>query len=150
MDTKETTGGKMTNFTKEQALDILIKAEIEKEVKFYLNNPEYLDADIDASEDEIRKYLVAAYEEDKGTEPDWNEFNGRATEVVFEGETVDVKLVHETGGMDKGSNASMTFKIGDQFFTKEGYYASHYGYEWDGPFFESKPVERVITEYVPA
>lgn len=140
----------MTNFTKDQALDILIKAEVEKEVKFYVNNPEYLRADIDPSEDEIRKHLVAAYEEDKGTEPDWNELYLPITELVFEGETVDVKLVHETGGMDKGSSASMTFKIGDQFFTKEGYYASHYGYDWDGPFFESKPIKKVITEYVPA
>lgn len=140
----------MTNFTTAQALDILIKAEIEEDVKFYVNNPKYLHADIDASEDEIRKHFVAAHEEGKGTEPDWNDLNIPITEVVFEGETVDVKLVHETGGMDKGSNASMTFKIGDQFFTKEGYYASHYGYEWDGTFFESKPIERVITEYVPA
>ena len=140
----------MTNFTKDQALDILIKAEIEEDVKFYVNNPKYLRADIDASEDGIRKHFMTAYEEDKGTEPDWNDLNLPITEVVFEGETVDVKLVHETGGMDKGSNASMTFKIGDQFFTKEGYYASHYGYEWDGLFFESKPIERVITEYVPA
>lgn len=140
----------MTSFTKEQAFDILTKVQIERDVKFYLNNPKYLRADIEPSEDEIRKHFTAVHEEDRfSDEPNWHDLDISTTELVFEGETVEVKLVHETGGMDVGSNASMTFKIGDQFFTKQGYYASHYGYDWDGDFFESKPVERVITEYEP-
>ena len=144
----------MTSFTKEQALDILTKAEFERHVKFYSSFPEYLNLSDGVSKDEVRAALLAdpkryADRDEERAEPDWYDLDISNVEVVFEGETVDVKLVHETGGMDVGSNASMTFKIGDQFFKKEGYYASHYGYDWDGDFFEVKPVERVITGYEP-
>lgn len=69
--------------------------------------------------------------------------------MVIDGEPVDYEVVDTTGGMDAGSNASVTFKIGDQYFRKEGYYASHYGYDWDGPFMEVKPVPVKAVEYVP-
>ena len=65
----------------------------------------------------------------------------------IDGEKVDYTVVNETGGMDKGSNASVTIKIGDQYFTKEGDYQSHYGYEWDGECYESLPSEVLIIEF---
>ena len=65
----------------------------------------------------------------------------------IDGEKVDYTVVNETGGMDKGSNASVTIKIGDQYFTKEGDYQSHYGYEWDGDCYESLPTEIPIIEF---
>lgn len=69
--------------------------------------------------------------------------------IIIDGKFVDYEVVDTTGGMDKGSNASVTIKIGDQYFRKEGYYASHYGYDWDGPLREVVPVEKIVTVYEP-
>ena len=69
--------------------------------------------------------------------------------IIIDGKFVDYKVVDTTGGMDKGSNASVTIKIGDQYFRKEGFYASHYGYDWDGPLLEVVPVEKIVTVYEP-
>lgn len=63
------------------------------------------------------------------------------------GEPVEVKIVEETGGMDEGSQASVTFSIGSQFFRKDGYYASHYGHDWDGAFYEVRPRSVTVTQY---
>lgn len=60
----------------------------------------------------------------------------------------EVKLVEETGGPDEGSNASVVIQVGTQFFRKEGYYASHYGHDWDGSFEEVHPKVKTITVYI--
>lgn len=52
-----------------------------------------------------------------------------------------------TGGMDKGSDASVVFQVGDKIFKKTGFYQSHYGYDWDGDLTEVRPVEKVVTFY---
>lgn len=67
--------------------------------------------------------------------------------VTLDGETFELKVVDETGGMDEGSHASVTIQIGDQFFRKDGYYASHYGYDWDGAFYEVAPRQVTVTRY---
>jgi len=43
----------------------------------------------------------------------------------------------------------MVIRIGDQLFRKEGYYASHYGYDWDGTFEEVEAKPKTITVYEP-
>lgn len=57
------------------------------------------------------------------------------------------KVLETTGGMDEGSNASITFTYKGRTFRKSGYYASHYGYDWDGELIEVRPVEKTITVY---
>jgi hypothetical protein len=57
----------------------------------------------------------------------------------------------DTGGEGHGENVYMVFRLvnaqGTHFFKKEGYYASHYGTDWDGPFSQVTPVERMVTFY---
>jgi hypothetical protein len=72
--------------------------------------------------------------EDKGT-------------LWVEGVGVAFETIDEYGGEGKGDDAWVVIKIGDQLFRKEGYYASHYGYEWDGDVEEVRPVEKTITVY---
>lgn len=67
--------------------------------------------------------------------------------VVLRGTEVPVREVERTGGMDEGSNASVIIEVGSQFFKKSGYYASHYGHDWDGDFLEVKPVEKTVVVY---
>lgn len=67
--------------------------------------------------------------------------------IELAGETCDVKVVEETGGTDEGSHASVTVKVGNQHFRKEGYYASHYGHDWDGRFYEVRPEAVSVTRF---
>lgn len=66
---------------------------------------------------------------------------------LLRGVPTEVSIAEQTGGMDEGSNASITFQIGSQYFRKDGYYASHYGYEWDGAFYEVKPKTVTVTQF---
>lgn len=54
---------------------------------------------------------------------------------------VDTK---EIGGLE-GLDTTITWQVGDRFYSKEGAYFSHYGNDWDGDFYESKPVK--VTAY---
>ncbi|WP_152346628.1 hypothetical protein [Brevibacterium sp. CFH 10365] len=66
---------------------------------------------------------------------------------LLRGVPTEVSIAEQTGGMDEGSNASITFQIGSQYFRKDGYYASHYGYDWDGAFYEVRPKQVTITQF---
>ncbi len=50
----------------------------------------------------------------------------------------------EEGG---GERVYIIVKVGEQFFRKNGYYASHYGTDWDGSVDEVHPVTKTITVY---
>lgn len=78
-------------------------------------------------------------------EDGWTEVDGMR--ITIDGEQYVLKVVNTTGGMDNGSHASVTFQVGEQYFRKEGYYASHYGYDWDGDFKEVRPVEKTVIVY---
>lgn len=82
-------------------------------------------------------------------EPLPGEKYGKYTPLVIEieGVQIEVKVVESTGGEDQGSYASTIIQVGSQFFKKEGYYASHYGYDWDGAFFEVAPKRVTVTRY---
>jgi hypothetical protein len=67
--------------------------------------------------------------------------------LELRGESVKPVFVERTGGEGQGDYASVVFQVGTQFFRKEGYYASHYGYDWDGTFSEVSPVQKTITVY---
>jgi hypothetical protein len=70
-------------------------------------------------------------------------------DVEFDG--LVIKCVEDFGGMDMGSTRYVVFSISDcnntRFFRKDGFYASHYGTDWDGEFREVKPVQKTITVY---
>lgn len=75
------------------------------------------------------------------------EYEWETVPFLLRGVPAEVEVVDETGGMDEGSNASITFQVGDQFFRKDGYYASHYGYDWDGAFYEVSPRQVTVTQF---
>lgn len=53
----------------------------------------------------------------------------------------------ETGGEGSAEYIWQVWKIGDQYFKKEGYYMSHHGSEWDGEIFEVVPFEKTVTDW---
>lgn len=64
-----------------------------------------------------------------------------------------VSILETEGGMDEGTSASIVFRIEDSedgdvgLFRKDGSYASHYGFDWDGDFFRVVAAEKTITVY---
>lgn len=109
----------------------LIASEVERAIE---NDDEFEDW----GELEHGKYVPATNDRNGHFEP---------YRIELGGETFELKVVDETGGMDEGSQASVTIQVGDQFFRKDGYYASHYGYDWDGAFFEVQPRQVTVTQY---
>lgn len=67
--------------------------------------------------------------------------------LTIDGQTYVPEYVADHGGMDRGSDRWVVFKLGDQLFKKSGYYASHYGTDWDGELREVKPVQKTITVF---
>jgi hypothetical protein len=65
-----------------------------------------------------------------------------------------VTVVDVFGGREgSGEYLHLVFKVIDSagvatFYKKEGSYASFNGREWDGPFEQVTPVEKVYTDYV--
>lgn len=59
-----------------------------------------------------------------------------------------LEQIDSFGGEGKGDEYWMILRLtqGDveRTFKKEGYYASHYGHEWDGYFSEVSPVEKTV------
>lgn len=56
------------------------------------------------------------------------------------------------GGEGGGEDAYQVVKLvaddgSERYFRKEGYYASHYGCDWDGDLYEVVPYEKVVTFY---
>lgn len=69
------------------------------------------------------------------------------TQVTIRGERAPISFVADFGGQGQGDEIWIVFKVGDQLFRKEGYYASHYGSDWDGDLCEVEAVERTVTFY---
>jgi hypothetical protein len=73
--------------------------------------------------------------------------------IKGEEETVEVpglgklEYVEDYGGEGSGDDYWVVFKIGDQFFRKDGWYASYDGGELDGELYEVKPTKVSVTEY---
>jgi len=69
-----------------------------------------------------------------------------ATEVEGLG---TVEVIDSDGGEGQGEVIYFVLKIsaGDtvRYFRKDGYYASHYGTDWDGSFAEVSAVQRTVT-----
>jgi hypothetical protein len=69
-----------------------------------------------------------------------------ATEVEGLG---TVETIDSDGGEGQGEVIYFVLKISDgdtvRYFRKDGYYASHYGTDWDGSFAEVSAVQRTVT-----
>lgn len=82
---------------------------------------------------------------------DWSEtaydLKDKTVNIIINGQEVPVTCVEKLGGMDEGTNANVTFRVGEQYFTKVGWYQSHYGYEYDGDFIEVEPRTKTVTYY---
>lgn len=85
----------------------------------------------------------------EGIEESWSEIaygDGPET-LTLRGEEVPLVHVTQVGGQGEGENIWCVFQLGDQLFRKEGYYASHYGSDWDGDLYECEVVERTVKFY---
>ena len=78
----------------------------------------------------------------------WRELKyGTPVDVKLQGERVTLTTVDDYGGEGKGDDLWVVFTAGTQLFRKSGYYASGYGYEWDGELEEVRAVEKTIIVY---
>lgn len=96
--------------------------------------------------DENARYVWGEYEPSE-FEDDWTDIG--SFPIVLNGVEYKITQKDQTGGMDEGSAASVVFEIDGRHFRKSGYYASHYGYDWDGDLEEVEPFEKTVTDYRP-
>lgn len=98
---------------------------------------------------------VVALSEDESEGNEWQDENvwseiaygdGPDT-LTLRGEEVPLVHVTQVGGSGEGENIWCVFQLGDQLFRKEGYYASHYGSDWDGDLYECEIAERMVKFY---
>lgn len=61
----------------------------------------------------------------------------------------EIKIVDSGGGMDEGSHAYRVdhFIDHDVYIKIDGYYQSHYGYDWEDEPYEVEPYEVPVTKY---
>jgi hypothetical protein len=88
--------------------------------------------------------------DDAGEFEKWYDFEDKGSKniLTLRGEEIEVETIaDDCGGEGHGENVWLVIKVGDQLFEKTGYYASHYGTDWDGDFTEVHPVEKTITVY---
>jgi len=89
-----------------------------------------------------QEYWEGTYEELKNY--GWSSSGKNAIEVPGLGE---LEYVDEYGGEGKGDDYWVVFKIGEQYFRVDGWYASYDGGELDGEPYEVSPKEQTITTY---
>ena len=62
-----------------------------------------------------------------------------------------IEFVDDFGGEGRGDTAWVIVKASkgsdSALFRKDGYYASYYGFEWDGSFYRVEAKEKTITVY---
>lgn len=78
----------------------------------------------------------------------WSEFGWGDIDVDIDGVTYSAKSVQRIGGSEgSGEYAAVIFSIDGRTFRKEGYYASHYGTDWDGELEEVESYEKTVIDY---
>lgn len=80
----------------------------------------------------------------------WSDLHYGFRKVVVDDYTVEV--VESFGGEGQGDHVHTVVKITDptggvEYWKKDGYYASHYGTDWDGDFRQVNAVERTVVFY---
>lgn len=107
---------------------------------------DFLDA-VEEGKVKYKSYKGDIYELDD-VDDLWSEIHGESGETNYFVEGVGpIEGLDSGGGMDEGSNAYTVFKVGGTYFRKSGYYASHYGYDWDGDFEEVEPFQKTVIDY---
>lgn len=79
----------------------------------------------------------------------WGSLGYSNVKLTINGEEYTTTPIRSEGGEDEGSHAEVVFEVGGRLFRKSGYYASHYGYDWDGEFDEVEAYEKTVTDYRP-
>lgn len=99
---------------------------------------------------QVEAAIEAKNEESWGSSWDYNEEWVGDNRLVLDidgvqeyAEYIDGKPAEEGGG----ETIYAIFKVGDQFFRKDGYYLSHDGQYWDGDLYEVTPQVKTITVY---
>lgn len=78
----------------------------------------------------------------------WSELDATEGRVTLNGEVYPFKGVeHIGGGEGSGEYTAVIFEVGGRLFRKEGWYASHYGSEFDGDFSEVEVYEKTVKDY---
>lgn len=111
---------------------------------------DYTAAEIEEATQKYRQYSSYSQgwvEEDGGF---WHEVGYSRTKIILRGEEVEVECVEDFGGGEgSGEERWVVVQIGDQLFRKTGWYASHYGSEFDGDLEEVEAYQKTITAYRP-
>lgn len=79
----------------------------------------------------------------------WDGLEYGSGAVVINDRKYDWKCVASVGGEGEGEYRALVFSIDGRLFRKEGYYASHWGTEWDGDLEEVEEYEKTVTDYRP-
>lgn len=83
----------------------------------------------------------------------WGEWHYSGKDQVDVEGLGKVSILEAEGGEGEGDSASIVFRIEDPedgdvgLFRKDGSYASHYGFDWDGDFYRVVAAEKTITVY---
>lgn len=105
---------------------------------------------------DVEAALDARFEgeiEDESCLESWDELawavkDEKGETLTVNGEKYPLTVVEEdTGGEGHGEYVFVVIRVGDQLFRKEGYYASHYGTDWDGTFEEVEAFQKKVTDY---
>lgn len=94
-----------------------------------------------------KAYVPAEIEAAVEADSSWYLEKGQGATITLRGESVAIEAVDTFGGEGQGDDIWVVVRVGDQLFKKSGYYASHYGTDWDGDVTEVKPVQKTITVY---
>lgn len=68
---------------------------------------------------------------------------------IFPDQTITCKCVDEWGGEGQGEDIGSVhhFPEIDLYIRIDGYYASHYGSDWDNAPYVVRPIDKVVTFY---
>lgn len=104
-----------SNLTAEEVEQALESTTDSYRYGFYWSSLAWGDADIDHLEINGEVYPFEVFDRKIGSEGDWQ------------------------------TDTYIVVKVGEQYFRKNGYYASHDGSYWDGSFTEVHPREKTVT-----
>jgi len=97
---------------------------------------------------ELEDFVLANSLEDAFSEFQIGEDRQLQKKLQALGFSQEVESMGQEGCYNDGGEISVTLRVGDYFFTREGYYSSWDESQWSD-FQESKPVEVTTIRYLP-